>query len=411
MKKRPTWREAARRCRLSAEELAMAQELGLNPGALIRNIPPVSGKKEPWKDPPGVRIRKLYEKQRKKEENSMRKKKDAGKTVLNAVGLIPAGLVILLLSLLIRACGRIPDPADLSSGTQSSVTENPAASAYPPPSGDSISSVSALHDAFSSAPAYETACSPSPQFSAAETGSEPGPLPIPSSETAASVFPSSSPEHTADECPETASESISPTPGTETAVFFSSAAASSETTPHVHEFGPWTVTAPPTCLESGAETRTCSVCHETESRPVPAAGHDWHAESIVVQEARTETVKVREAWDEQVLIRGAWTEEITEMHWFCEGCGMDQTVYAREHGLLDADGRWTDEGLEWDAQHAKEHALRGESDRTYSAPVLTDTVEHPAEYAVIHHDGEYETVFIPAETKEIRKCSRCGAVE
>lgn len=65
MKKEPTWREAGRRCRLSREELVMAQELGLSPRALIRNIPPVSGRKEPWKDPPGVRIRKLYEKRKK----------------------------------------------------------------------------------------------------------------------------------------------------------------------------------------------------------------------------------------------------------------------------------------------------------------------------------------------------------
>ncbi len=68
MKKEPTWREVRRRCRLSPDELAMAQELGLDPRTLIRSIPPVSGKKERWKDPPGVRIRKLYEKKKKKKK-------------------------------------------------------------------------------------------------------------------------------------------------------------------------------------------------------------------------------------------------------------------------------------------------------------------------------------------------------
>lgn len=79
MKQEPAWREAARRCRLTREELAMAQELGLSPRALIRNIPPVSGKKEKWKDPPGVRIRKLYEKRKKKEgRNHEEKEKHSG---------------------------------------------------------------------------------------------------------------------------------------------------------------------------------------------------------------------------------------------------------------------------------------------------------------------------------------------
>ena len=65
MKQEPSWQKARRLCRLSEEELAMAQELGLHPGALIRGRPPVSGRKETWKDPPGVRIRKLYEKKKK----------------------------------------------------------------------------------------------------------------------------------------------------------------------------------------------------------------------------------------------------------------------------------------------------------------------------------------------------------
>lgn len=74
MKKEPTWREVRRRCRLSPDELAMAQELGLDPRTLIRSIPPVSGKKERWKDPPGVRIRKLYEKKKKEEEKDHERK-------------------------------------------------------------------------------------------------------------------------------------------------------------------------------------------------------------------------------------------------------------------------------------------------------------------------------------------------
>ena len=40
-----------------------------------------------------------------------------------------------------------------------------------------------------------------------------------------------------------------------------------------HSWGEWTVTTPATCTEEGVETRECSVCHETETRPVTALGH------------------------------------------------------------------------------------------------------------------------------------------
>jgi hypothetical protein len=39
------WAEAKRRCRLNAETLRMAKELGLNPRSLIKNIP---NKSQPW---------------------------------------------------------------------------------------------------------------------------------------------------------------------------------------------------------------------------------------------------------------------------------------------------------------------------------------------------------------------------
>lgn len=53
------WAEAKRRCRLSAEELRMARELGFNPRKLSRNIPTSS---QAWKLPVGQWVRKLYDK-------------------------------------------------------------------------------------------------------------------------------------------------------------------------------------------------------------------------------------------------------------------------------------------------------------------------------------------------------------
>ena len=40
-----------------------------------------------------------------------------------------------------------------------------------------------------------------------------------------------------------------------------------------HDFGDWTVTTPATCVEGGEETRSCSRCDATETRPIDALGH------------------------------------------------------------------------------------------------------------------------------------------
>jgi len=62
-KREAEWAEAKRRCRLNAETLRMAQELGLNPRSLIKNIP---SKSQPWKTPVAVWIRELYLKREEK---------------------------------------------------------------------------------------------------------------------------------------------------------------------------------------------------------------------------------------------------------------------------------------------------------------------------------------------------------
>lgn len=51
------WQEAQRRCGLSAEEVKMAKELGLQPRSLIKNI---LSKSQPWKAPVRVWIRELH---------------------------------------------------------------------------------------------------------------------------------------------------------------------------------------------------------------------------------------------------------------------------------------------------------------------------------------------------------------
>jgi hypothetical protein len=58
------WAEAKQLCRLSAEDVRQAKELGLNPRKLIKNRPSPS---EPWKLPVRLWIRELYAQSREKQ--------------------------------------------------------------------------------------------------------------------------------------------------------------------------------------------------------------------------------------------------------------------------------------------------------------------------------------------------------
>ena len=53
------WAEAAKRCRLSKEEVRMAKQMGLNPRKLVKNIPSPSQR---WKAPVAEWVRELYRK-------------------------------------------------------------------------------------------------------------------------------------------------------------------------------------------------------------------------------------------------------------------------------------------------------------------------------------------------------------
>ncbi len=62
-KKEDLWAKARQRCRLSAEALAMAKEMGLNPLSLIKNIP---SRHELWKSPVEDWVRDIYAERREK---------------------------------------------------------------------------------------------------------------------------------------------------------------------------------------------------------------------------------------------------------------------------------------------------------------------------------------------------------
>lgn len=56
------WKEAARRCRLTREALAMARTMGMNPKKLVKNVP---GPKQQWKAPVEQWVRDMYVKRHK----------------------------------------------------------------------------------------------------------------------------------------------------------------------------------------------------------------------------------------------------------------------------------------------------------------------------------------------------------
>lgn len=70
-KKEDLWAEARRRCRLSAEALNMAKEMGLDPRSLIKNIP---SRQELWKAPVEDWVRDIYTKRREKAERRRERK-------------------------------------------------------------------------------------------------------------------------------------------------------------------------------------------------------------------------------------------------------------------------------------------------------------------------------------------------
>jgi hypothetical protein len=65
------WKEAKKKCRLNAETVQMAKELGLNPKSLIKNIP---NRNQSWKKPVYLWIREMYW------ERNYDNKKISGKT-------------------------------------------------------------------------------------------------------------------------------------------------------------------------------------------------------------------------------------------------------------------------------------------------------------------------------------------
>jgi hypothetical protein len=75
VKKETEWEEAKKKCKLNAETIKMAKEMGLNPRSLIKNIP---NKNEQWKAPVSVWIQEMYEERQAKalKKKTLKEKKE-----------------------------------------------------------------------------------------------------------------------------------------------------------------------------------------------------------------------------------------------------------------------------------------------------------------------------------------------
>ncbi len=75
------WAEAARRCRLSPDEVRMARELGFKARSPLNNLP---SPQQPWNAPVAEWVRDLYEKRQPRTEQRRRRR-------ARALGLVDPG--------------------------------------------------------------------------------------------------------------------------------------------------------------------------------------------------------------------------------------------------------------------------------------------------------------------------------
>ena len=68
------WKKAKAKCRLNAEEVELAKQLGINPKSLIKNVP---SKNQQWKAPVGVWLREIEAKRQKKADTKRQHKEKA----------------------------------------------------------------------------------------------------------------------------------------------------------------------------------------------------------------------------------------------------------------------------------------------------------------------------------------------
>ena len=152
-----------------------------------------------------------------------------------------------------------------------------------------------------------------------------------------------------------------------------------------HSFGNWVVTTEATCTEEGVETRTCTACGKTETRPVSAKGHSLtlHQGFAAACEAAGEKTYYYCSDCDKYFEDEAATKEITNINGW-------KVIPAKGHSFS-----------AWAETKAATCTEAGEKTRTCTNCGKTETQPIPAKGHnwVVSADG----------TK--RTCTNCGAEE
>ena len=185
-----------------------------------------------------------------------------------------------------------------------------------------------------------------------------------------------------------------------------------------HDFGEWIETTAPTCTAEGQETRYCSRCDATETRPVAALGHDYQA--VVTEPTCTEkgftTHTCGRCGDSYVDSYvdalghdfGEWIETLAptctaegEETRYCSRCDATETrpVEALGHNYVGV---------------VTEPTCTAQGYTTYTCSRCGDSYKADYVDALGHDFGEWIETTAPTCTavgEETRYCSRCDATE
>ncbi|MFR7758397.1 MAG: C69 family dipeptidase [Christensenellales bacterium] len=113
-----------------------------------------------------------------------------------------------------------------------------------------------------------------------------------------------------------------------------------------HSYGDWETTVEPTCTDAGSKQKVCSVCGDTVTEEIAAAGHAWESDFTVDKEptcteAGSKSVHCADcdavkdvtviaphdhSWDEGKMTKEPTTLENGEKVLTCTECGQTETV-------------------------------------------------------------------------------------
>ena len=186
-----------------------------------------------------------------------------------------------------------------------------------------------------------------------------------------------------------------------------------------HDWSAWTVQTPASCEIDGVEARTCARCGETETRPIPATGHNYditvvdptctesgytlYTCTVCGYSYRDEVVEATgHSWGEWTVTKEATCEEAGEETRTCANCGETETR------ALEATGHnWG----EWTVTKEATCEEAGEETRTCANCGETET---RALEATGHNWGEWtvtKEATCEVAGEETRTCANCGQTE